>query len=187
MKIILLSGKAGSGKDATCEFIREYYNNDCLHLLFAGTIKRYAKDYFNWDGREETKPREFLQTIGTDVIRNKLNNPNFHVNRVLEDIEILQHYFDNFVVTDARFPNEIEEVKNKFPSNTYVIRLERDKLRLSGEQALHESEIALDDYPYFDYVIDNNSSLEDLKENIFKILNSLDNKIIRCPVDEVEL
>lgn len=187
MNIILLSGKAGSGKDTVCEFIKEYYKDNMAHLLFAGTIKQYAKDFFNWDGREETKPREFLQKIGTDVIRNKLNNPNFHVNRVMEDIEILQYYFDNFVVTDARFPNEIERVKDKFSKNTYVIRINRDELRLKGQQALHESETALDDYSSFDFIIDNNSTLEDLRDNIFKILKKLDNKIIRCPVDEVEI
>ena len=105
----------------------------------------------------------------------------------MEDIEVLQYYFDNFVVTDARFPNEIERVKDKFSKNTYVIRINRDELRLKGQQALHESETALDDYSSFDFIIDNNSTLEDLKDNIFKILKKLDNKIIRCPVDEVDI
>ena len=32
-------------------------------------IKFYAMEITGWDGSEESKPRELLQTLGTDVIR----------------------------------------------------------------------------------------------------------------------
>ena len=38
-------------------------------------LKEYLKDYFGWDGSEETKPREALQQMGTELIREEMHKP----------------------------------------------------------------------------------------------------------------
>lgn len=187
MKIYLLSGKARSGKGTIANIIKEYYGNKCIELMFAQTIKRYAKDYFGWDGSDETKPRELLQHMGTEVIRVKLNNPNFHLNRVHEDIDILKNYFDYFIISDCRFPNEANLSKNKFKDECVLIRVERDYTNLTENQQQHSSEMALDNYNKFDYIVENNKTIDDLKEKIIHIIEIEENKIFqRISVDETE-
>lgn len=169
-KIYLFSGKARSGKDTACEYYSKLLqgaNKNVLHTLYAKYLKQYAKDYFGWDGREETKPRELLQTLGTDIIRKELNKPDFHVNRICEDIEILSKYFNRFLISDCRFPNEVLIPKQKFSDEVVAIRIIRTNFvsDLTPIQQQHESETALDDFTGFDYVI-MASNLNELYEQL---------------------
>lgn len=88
----------------------------------------------------------------------------------------------NWIITDSRFANEIKAVEdrggitirvNRNPEWKWIDKQEWD-LHTKGIVP-HESETALDDAT-FDYVIDNNSDIEDLKEKVRKILK--DEKII---------
>ncbi len=169
-KIYLFSGKARSGKDTACEYYSKLLqdaNKNVLHTLYAKYLKQYAKDYFGWDGREETKPRELLQTLGTDIIRKELNKPDFHVNRICEDIEILSKYFNRFLISDCRFPNEVFVPKLKFGDEVIAVRIIRTNFisSLTPEEQQHESETALDDFTGFDYVI-MASNLNELYEQL---------------------
>lgn len=171
MKIYSISGKAESGKDSACEVIREHYERKGLkvcHLLFAKYIKMYAKEYFGWDGSEETKPRELLQKIGTDTIRERLGKIDFHVDRLTEDVEILSDYFDIFLISDTRFENEVSKMKYKFGKDITHIRIERPNhiSKLSYEQLQHSSESSLDNYTEWDYMIFNNGTLEEFEEMV---------------------
>lgn len=94
-------------------------------------------------------------------------------------------WFPNWIITDVRFPNEAQAIKDR---GGIIIRVNRDfiqtKLKdgqtlivergiLTGEEHLqlktpHLSETALDDYD-FDYVIDNNSTIEELIEKVKKL------------------
>lgn len=177
-KIYLFSAKANHGKDSACDYIKKLLENDnkkVVHTLYAKYIKQYAKDYFGWDGREETKPRELLQFMGTDIIRERLKKPNFHVDRICDDIEILSDYFDAFLISDVRFPNEIEIPKSKFGDSVVSVRIIRTNFTspLTLEQQQHKSETALDEYTDFDYVIEA-SNLDELYSQIDKIY--LENK-----------
>ena len=157
-KIYLFSAKARHGKDSACTYFKQKLEQDSdkvVHTLYAKYIKDYCKEYFGWNGLEETKPRQLLQELGTDIIRKKLNKPNFHVNRICEDIEILSQYFDRFLISDVRFQNEINIPKEKFGDDVIAIRIIRTNFEsdLTPEQQNHESETALDNFEDFDYVI----------------------------------
>lgn len=72
----IICGKARHGKDTIAEIIKEYYeqkNKKLINLQYSSYIKEYAKKISNWDGSEETKPRELLQQLGTNVIRQKID------------------------------------------------------------------------------------------------------------------
>lgn len=174
MKVILLSGKARHGKDSAAQYLQSKLSNSTI-MLFAKYIKQYAKDYFGWDGSEETKPRELLQQMGTELIREKLRKPNFHVSRICEDIEILSKYFNYFIISDCRFFNEIYYTKATFPLNTIVIRINRTNFvsDLTLEQQNHRSEIELDDFKGFDYII-NASNLTELYSQLDKIIKEIE-------------
>ena len=70
--------------------------------------------------------------------------------------------YPNWVITDMRFPNELEAIKNR---DGISIRVNRGPQNSKG----HESETALDS-SIFDYTIDNNSTIEDLIAQVKTIL-----------------
>ena len=114
--IFIVSGTANSGKDTTCAFINNYVKLKELksvNLQFSYYIKMYAKELSNWDGTEETKPRTLLQQIGTDVIRNNIDDM-FFINRIIGDIKVYSYFCDVITISDARLPKEIESVYNNF-------------------------------------------------------------------------
>ena len=129
-------------------------------------------DYFDWDGSEDTKPRKMLQEIGTDIIREKLNKPYFHIDRLTEDIEVLSNFFDVFIVNDIRLPLEIEELRKRF-TNVISINVTREGYvsPLKVSEQVHITELALNDYKNFNYEIVN-SSLNGLEDDIIKIVDS---------------
>ena len=170
-KIFIVSGKARSGKNETSKIIEKYYSNKkCITISFGYYIKDYAKRVSDWDGNEETKPRELLQQLGIELIKNKINNKLF-INRIVEDIEIFSYFYDIIVVNDARLIDEIKTLKEKYP-NSISIRVNRFNYdnKLTTEQKNHLTEIALDEYTDFDFTIENDESLE---QKINKILSEV--------------
>lgn len=170
-KIFIVSGKARSGKNQISKIIEKYYSNKkCITISFGHYIKDYAKRVSDWDGSEDTKPRELLQQLGIELIKNKINNKLF-INRILEDIEIFSYFYDIIVVNDARLLDEIETLKLNYPNSTSirVIRNNHDN-KLTIEQKNHLTEIDLDEYNNFDYVVENDENLE---KKIIKVLSEV--------------
>lgn len=171
VKIYILSGKAKSGKDTVNKIITNYYKDKkCISISYSYYLKDYIKRISGWNGEEETKPRELLQQIGIELIKNKIDDKLF-INRLLEDIEVFSYFYDYIIVTDARLIGEIEIPKQKF-DNVTTIRINRDNINnnLTEEQKHHLTETALDDYSDFDYIIDNNKDYESLEKQVLKIL-----------------
>ncbi len=176
LKIIILSGKARSGKDEVANVIEDYYQDKKVKKLsYAYYLKQYVKSITDWNGNEEDKPRDILQFIGIELIKEKIN-AKLLINRVLEDIAIYSYFYDIIVITDARLIDEIEDIKENYPK-AISIRINRKfDNHLTIDQKKHVTEIGLDDYPNFDYIIDNNADYNQLKENVVKILEELENE-----------
>ncbi len=172
MKIIMICGKARSGKDTLADYlIKELQNKKTCRIQISQYIKYYAMKYFGWDGKDETKPRDLFNKLGTEIIRNKID-PNFHINRLIEDLEVLSYFYDTFIISDVRFPVEIEKVKEKY-SNVYTIKVQRDSNELTESQKKEISETALDNYTDYDYFIDNNGTLEELESKAKDLLKKI--------------
>ena len=176
-KIILFSGKAENGKTTAAELLKDILESEGQSVVitrYAYYLKDLAKRYCNWDGQKDEAGRRLLQVLGTDIIRQKLNKPNFHVGRICEDIEICQDYIDYVIIDDARFPNEVYYPKAMFGDKVVSVRVNRKnhKSSLTSEQQKHISEIALDDFN-FDFKIeaeDINSLYSAIEELITKII-----------------
>ena len=191
--IISISGRIGSGKDTVANIIEQVSpSNNWQIKKFAGKLKDIAElltgiPKIHFEDQEFKKTsmapewnmtyRDFLQRIGTEAMRNGLHK-NVWVNALFSDykattIAVGSNEFDitekdvlpNWLITDTRFPNELEAVKHH---NGITIKVIRDSGNTVG--TLHSSETALDHYTNWDYVIDNNGSIEDLKAQIFSIL-----------------
>lgn len=170
-KLFIISGKARSGKNEISKIIEKNYNNKkCITISFGHYIKDYAKRVSDWDGSEETKPRELLQQLGIELIKNKIDNKLF-INRILEDIAVFSYFYDIIIVSDVRLVDEITTLKEKYP-NSISIRVIRNNYdnKLTYDEKNHLTEVDLDNYNNFDYKVENNENLE---EKIKKILSEV--------------
>lgn len=177
-KIFLLAGKARTGKDTVATEIVKYYQNKhkkVVRLGFSDYIKNYAMKITDWDGKDETKPRDLLQTLGTDIVRDKINK-DFFINRLCEDIMVYSYFFDVIVISGARFANELDIPKSKF-KNVTIIKMERpnNENNLTEKQKKHITEHALENYHNYDYLIVNDSDEEKLKEKVNVLLEEVEN------------
>ena len=173
MRIFLVAGKAGSGKGEVAKIIKEYYIyklQSCVITEYSKSLKKFAEELTDWDGNPNTKPRKYLQELG-DKIREI--DEEYFVKNMLDDLKIYETLVDNVVISDVRFPLEIEEIKLNY-DNVYAICVENQfsKSNLSVEEQAHISETALDSYAEFDYIIANDDRAV-LKDKIFKYLEGI--------------
>ena len=131
-------------------------------------------------------PRKLLQLLGTEAGR-QIIHPNIWCNALFSEYKPIDNRtwqdpddgninYPNWLITDTRFENEAQAIKDR---NGIIIRVNRSckecgllqghKMSCSHNKVEHESETALDNYS-FDYVIDNNSSIEDLIVKVKEIL-----------------
>ena len=167
MKLYVIGGKAKSGKNTFGKFLREelkeYGYKPCvMHLTTP--LYSYAENYFEWNEQSDEKPREFLQKMGVEIIKEKLGKKTFLLDRLSEDIEILSEFFDTFIIVDARLKKEFDYLKSKY-KDVVSIRLTREKYQsnLSETEKAHITENDLDDFEEFDYDI-TSSGIVELKE-----------------------
>ena len=146
--------------------------------------ERYKEELqSNWQTayKSEITPRWLMQFIGTDLFRNRVHHniwvnalmskyrpigyekgSNKYIADVLEDIHFNTLLYPKWVISDVRFPNEIEAIEKV---GGIVIRLSRN----NGVPSDHISETSLDEH-HFDWVINNNESVLELAESIHRIL-----------------
>ena len=172
MKIYLIGGKAGSGKSEIAKYIKEYYiyqKQDTVITEYSKYIKMFAKELTDWDGSPANKPRKFLQDFGS-YVRNEMGEPKFFIRRMLEDLDIYSNYVDVVVISDVRYPAEIDEIKQEYPDaiSIYVMN-QFSPSKLTIEEQMHPSELALEDYSDFNYTIANDDE-KTLRNKIFNIL-----------------
>ena len=118
---------------------------------------------------KKTSPRTLMQDLGTDCGRDILH-PNIWVNSTFRDFTpILNRWNEdgtnqlpNWVITDVRFPNEVQEIERR---GGFVIRVNRPEI-ISTDN--HESEIALDNWVFPNQITTN--SIDVLREEVQKIL-----------------
>ena len=119
-------------------------------------------------------PRDLLQIIGTDFIKNELNT-NVWVSALLNKYK---SYY-KWIITDVRFPNEVRAIKEH---GGVIIKVERpcstcgeydNTICSNGYHSIqHESETALDSYTP-DYVIKNEGSIEALLTTVGETIKHL--------------
>ena len=146
MRVFLIAGKSGIGKDECALLIKRYYENKnekTIITKFSKYIKLYAEEIINWNGVEDTKPRKFLQDIGQKM-RVDLNKPRIFIDRMIDDLDIYKDYCDNVVICDVRLIDEIEIFKKEV-SDVVTIHLVGDKCRksLTLEEKNHITETEL--------------------------------------------
>lgn len=135
----------------------------------AEEVKEYVKQK-EWDWLDDVEPtseiltpRLVLQLLGTEGGRDVIH-PNIWVNATLGDLK----EDDHIIVTDVRFPNEVEGIKRK---GGKVIKIIRPSV---VSTSTHPSETSLNNYTDWDYVIVNDGTLEDLEAKVKEMLTKFD-------------
>lgn len=109
---------------------------------------------------KNTKIRDILQILGTESLRNIIH-PNIHVASFFSDFKETSKW----LVSDMRFKNEMEVIKNQ---GGITIRVNRGEL----DPNAHSSETSLDNET-FDFVIDNSGTIDELFEKVKKIYEKI--------------
>lgn len=175
--IILIAGKARSGKNTVSkilesEFIKE--KKEVIISPYTKYLKEYIHNITDWNIEDEdNKPRDLLQKLSSELIKEKLGLENIFINRQIEDIKIYSYFKDVIIINDVRFPKEIDTIKNIF-TNVVSIQVKRSNYisGLTKEQLQDVTETSLDNYNNFDYIIENDD-IESLKEDTINIFKSL--------------
>lgn len=175
--IIGITGKKFNGKDTLGNYLSKY---GYKRMAFADPLKEVLRTVFHFNdeqlyGEDKEKPDEYwkiaprtvMQFVGTDLFRHQINKilPNIGNNIWIEVIkrQIIEIWKTNpkqkIVMTDLRFPNEINLIKEL---NGTIIRVKRNIDKNDNDfVVVHESETYIDTLTV-DYDFENNSSKPDL-------------------------
>lgn len=183
--IYLLNGPPRSGKDSAAKFIRDHFGiHQCAHVKLAGVLKRRTHalyglvdlhghplraDFFE-DVKEEPReefggltPRAAYIAVhrylsdhhGTDVLGRLL----------IARSEVWRDRRANYVVSDVGSREQCQPILDTFgPENVVLIRLRRDGCEWDNRRRVEIPEALVS------YEVDNNGTLEELKETILRCL-----------------
>lgn len=159
----ILVDKYGFRRRAFADALKDlaYRTNPIIQWMYGhGPI--YLADIVDQQGWEEAKKnwevRRYLQNLGLGA-RHSIHQ-DVWVDIVLDHVSWRGHY----VITDVRFPNEFNAIRSEPGSK--LIKLTRD----GSGAGNHESEVALEDYPW-DAVIENNGTLDELEAELIKVID----------------
>jgi hypothetical protein len=157
--------KARSGKDTSVEYLQRKYGGK--KITFADPIYDilyYAQNRLDFP---LIKDRKFLQWVGTEWARNQ--DSDIFVKQALKEVTSEN---ENYYCSDVRFKNEFYELKKNGWKCVKINRKINTDLVYKSE---HISENELDILPdtEWDFVIENNGSLQELYDRIDEIIRKI--------------
>jgi hypothetical protein len=180
-KIIGFHGIAGAGKDTAALAIKELEPSTDV-FAFAGPLKEACKILFNFshdqlhhpvikeemDERWEKSPRQILQWLGTDILRENINQ-DFFVMNMKQRIDSSEAEY--IIISDVRFDNEAEFIRSL---GGKVIKIERN----NGKTTKHSEHVTEKGIStnLIDAVIENNASIQEFKTNVMLSISFLFDK-----------
>ena len=154
--LIGLHGKARSGKSTVTRFLVEEWGYK--HYSFATELKEYALHFFNVSRDEledkTTVSRRILQGIG-HMFRNVIDERywiQIVERKIVHDLDT--NNGSRFVISDVRYRNEADWIKNKKGTLWKIVRPTNETLIEYNKD--HPSETELDNYSDWDEIVQPN-------------------------------
>ena len=184
MQIIGFGCTAQVGKDTAAEYLEKQYFGNIKRVAFADALKTTAMSLFGLDwsqcyGSQEIKetidsrygmtPREILQGVGSKM---RDIYPDIWIDTVFNVTipELAMQGYDCVVISDVRYPNEGNKIHQKGGS---VIKITREGSGVTVG-ASHPSETSMRDYDAFDFILENNGSLEEFHAKLDRLMGELE-------------
>lgn len=157
--IFITNGMARSGKDTFAALMNEFVPTKKYSSI--DYIKEIAK-LCDWDGRKDEKSRKFLSDL--KVLTSQYNDLPFK--KIQEEIEKFNNDdVHKILLIDIREPREIEKLC-KMNKSIRTILIKRNAVKnITSNMA----DAGVFNYDY-DFVIENNSSISDLKKKVADFL-----------------
>lgn len=153
--IFVVNGKPRAGKDTFAQILNEYM--DVYKYSSVTKVKEIAKQC-GWTGAKEEKDRKFLHEL--KMLTSAYSDMSY--NDVMEEIDKFKKGeldADIFVV-DVREPEEIDRLVKA--TKAFTIFIENDRV---PSITSNSADANVENYKY-DFVIQNNGTLEDFEGNI---------------------
>ena len=166
-KIIIFSGKQYSGKDTVAKIMLAEMK-DYKRCAMGDIIKlTYGEQQgLTYEEIEKNKPL-YRQDLINLSNWGRAQDPDYWLKKIIKQD-------GNIMVTDVRVPHEYEVFKN---AGAITIRVEASRdTRASRGELVGENditEVGLDNIKNWDYIIENNSDYETLKEKVFAIIKKI--------------
>lgn len=152
MKVVVINGRGGAGKDCFIDMCRKYV--PCTRYSSVSRVKR-AAELLGWTGGKGLADRKFLSDL-KDLVT-------WYNDAPFEDLKfIYKKASKSYVRTKILFfhvrePREIERCVKEFNAKTLLIRRPSDNNDKYGNHA--DDDVEKFDY---DYIIENDAGLEEL-------------------------
>lgn len=175
MKVVLINGRKGSGKDTVANYLFEKLGEGVVVIPNAKAVKEEAYQFYNWNGEKDLLGRQLLVDITNTGYR---FDPYFWEKKTIEYIYALKEQgtrIDMLIIPDWRYECTYDFFTNLDHPKVEVTTL-RVERRVTVEEMcdpresfdVYRSESQLDGFPV-DYTIDNNGTIEDL-HNLIDIM-----------------
>jgi archaellum biogenesis ATPase FlaH len=189
MTVIGIVGNARAGKDTCALHMKDYLENTGYKVQIvslAYPIKKAASaatgltievlDILKNENRTYMglNIRQLYQDIGETFRR---QNHDYFIENLTNKIRNNVYDVDVFIVSDVRYPNEIDgfvKLREQNNISNYNIKIKRDTTKDElGTLKLHHSESSVDQITEYDYLIDNASSMIRFKYKIDEIIKEI--------------
>lgn len=179
-KLIGFEGKMGSGKSTAIDQLKEVTDYGVMNVKFAQPLYDIQEFIYDRIKQVYTRPdnfikdRKLLQWIGTEFGRESIRDT-LWVDLWREHVRKLHFDFPKVLIVcdDVRFDNEAEVIKGL---GGHVIRITTDKTdtRTVAKDGImaHKSEAGIDNR-FVDAIIENNGTIEDLKDSLLTLNGTL--------------
>lgn len=151
-----------TGNDITLWEKGEYKNQ--LNALFGVTNREILQGLGN-GAREQICPDVWVKALFSAY--KTITIPEYGYTEMGERLPVNMATIEPYwIIPDVRMPNEAQAIKER---GGILIRVNRKTKSFDT----HISEVALDDYEGFDYIIDNNGTIEELIDKVIEIYNKI--------------
>jgi hypothetical protein len=159
--LVGFGNKSRSGKDTSCDYLVS--EHDFIKVSFASKLYECMYAIQKVLNKPQTKDTKLLQSLA-DLLKSHYSQSLF-VDVTMENINALIEQGESIAVSDVRFANEFEQLRD---ANFTLIQLNRES-RVIDRDPLHQSEVELDNASW-DYKIPNNDSIAELYKKIDRVL-----------------
>ncbi|MDE6433543.1 MAG: hypothetical protein K2L07_04880 [Lachnospiraceae bacterium] len=169
-QIFIINGSGRVGKDSFCNLIRKYSGYNTYIISSVDDIKKKAQ-LMGWDGVSKTeKDRKFLSDL-KDLCTWYNDAPYDYVRQQIMYFEATPSSEIMFI--HIREPKEIEKIRQKYPYIKTILITNKNVPHITS----NEADAGVFNYQY-DYVIQNDGTLDELKNKVLCFINMLegDNK-----------